>query len=60
MGSKLAPWVVTATLVPPTSGGDPDARLMGETSVPFIKGYANFTDLAISHNGTGYQIRYQV
>ena len=33
---------------------------MGELSVPFINGTANFTDLAISHNGTGYELSYHV
>lgn len=51
-------WVVTASLDPST--GDPNARLEGELAVAFINGTANFTDLAISHNGTGYRIDYRI
>ena len=58
VGTKLAPWIVTASLVP--GKGDPMARLEGNVSVQFINGTANFTNLAISHNGTGYQILYNV
>ena len=31
--------------------GDPDAVLSGNTTVPFVSGWANFTDIAISHSG---------
>ena len=58
VGTKLSPWIVTASLVPGT--GDPNARLEGNVSVPFVNGTANFTNLAITHNGTGYQILYNV
>lgn len=51
-------WMVTASLEPNT--GDPNARLEGILTVPFIDGYANFTNLAISHNGTGYGIKYEI
>ena len=33
---------------------------MGDVSVPFVNGTSNFTNLAISHNGTGYKIKYHV
>ena len=49
-------WTVSASL----QGGDPLARLEGNLTVPFINGTANFTNLAISHNGTGYTIVYRV
>lgn len=58
LGTKLAPWVMTASIVEGT--GDPNARLMGNATATFCNGTANFTDLAISHNGTGYQILYKV
>ena len=58
LGTKLAPWVVTASIV--KDSGDPNAMLMGNISVPFINGTTNFTNLAISHNGTEYKLLYSV
>ena len=58
LGTKLAPWKVTASLIKGT--GDPNARLIGNTTVQFVNGTANFSNLAISHNGTGYEILYKV
>lgn len=58
LGTKLAPWKVTASLI--RGSGDPNARLMGNTTVQFVNGTANFSNLAISHNGTGYEILYKV
>ena len=58
VGTKLAPWKVTASLVP--GFGDSNARLNGNTTVEFVNGTANFSNLAISHNGTGYKISYKI
>ena len=57
LGTKLAPWRITASLV--AGHGDPEARLEGTLDVPFVNGTANFSDLAISHNGS-YYILYNV
>lgn len=40
--------------------GDPGAFLGGNTTVPFYDGWANFTNLNISHNGTNYVLEYRV
>ena len=40
--------------------GDPDAILGGNTSIPFIDGWANFTNLDISHNATDYILEFQI
>lgn len=40
--------------------GDPEALLGGNTTVPFIDGWANFTNLNISHNDTDYVLEYKV
>ena len=53
------PWKVTATLVK-GAGSNANAVLQGETVRPFINGWANFTDLAISLAGSGYKIRFTV
>ena len=58
VGTKLKPWVVTVSLVP--GYGDPAAYLMGNVTARFINGTANFTNLAISHNSTGYILQYNV
>ena len=34
--------------------------LGGNTTVPFIDGWANFTNLNISHNATGYVLKYTI
>lgn len=40
--------------------GDPDALLGGNITVPFSDGWANFTNLNISHNGTDYVLEYNI
>ena len=47
---EIGAWVVTATIRPGT--GDPMASIIGNNTVKFKQGWANFTSLAISHNGT--------
>ena len=51
-------WTVTASLK--IIGGDPRAKLMGTTTIEVVNGWANFTDLAISHYGDGYAIYFTV
>lgn len=58
VGTTAAPWVVTASLSPHSE--NPDAYLMGTLTANFVNGTATFTDIAISHNGTGYEIVYTV
>ena len=40
--------------------GDPRALLKGNITVPFIDGLANFTNLSVTHNGTGYILDFKV
>lgn len=49
---------VTASIKSGT--GDPGALLGGNTTVPFSGGWANFTNLNISHNGTDYMLEYNI
>ena len=58
LGRESDRWRVTATIVSGT--GDSSARLMGESTVEFINGTANFTNLAVSHKGTGYKLKFDV
>ncbi|XP_066933159.1 fibrocystin-L-like [Clytia hemisphaerica] len=58
LGSDLAPWSVTASLVPGLE--NPDAKLEGQTTVNFINGTVSFTDLQITHQGAGYKLKYHV
>eukprot|EP00058_Branchiostoma_floridae_P026715 XP_002612206.1 hypothetical protein BRAFLDRAFT_108902 [Branchiostoma floridae] len=48
LGHVSAPWQVTASLQE-GEGSDQRATLHGTLSVPYINGWANFTDLKISH-----------
>ena len=56
--SASGPWQMMASLVP--NKGDAKAKLLGTTTVDVVKGWANFTDLAVSHSGKGYQIYFKV
>lgn len=40
--------------------GDPGALLGGNTTVSFYDGWANFTNLDISHNGTDYVLEFRI
>ena len=51
-------WVVMATIRQGT--GHPDANITGNNTVKFIKGWANFTELSISHSGSGYILDFHV
>ena len=51
-------WVVTATIRSAT--GDPNATIIGNNTAKFSKGWANFTTLSISHNGTGYILDFHI
>ena len=52
LGSETNPWKVMASLINGT-GSVPEAVLTGATEVTFVDGYANFSDLSISHVGNG-------
>ena len=58
VGTKLLPWQITASLV--KGFGDPNAQLIGNTTVSFDNGTVVFSDLAITHSGSGYRILYKV
>ena len=47
---EVGAWVVTATIRPGT--GNAKAMIIGNNTAKFSKGWANFTSLSISHNGT--------
>eukprot|EP00058_Branchiostoma_floridae_P028596 XP_002614087.1 hypothetical protein BRAFLDRAFT_118430 [Branchiostoma floridae] len=59
LGHSSAPWEITASLQP-GDDTDPRATLGGTLSVPYVNGWANFTDLTVSHSGEGYKIRFTV
>ena len=54
-----SPWYIEASL-DSNSGGDIKAQLLGSTRIAFVNGTANFTDLAISHSGSGFIITYSI
>ena len=58
LGRETDRWRVTASILPGT--GDANAKLIGNTTVEFINGTANFTNLAITHSGTGYKLKFRV
>ena len=55
---EIGAWVVTATIRSGT--GDPNATIIGNNTAKFSKGWANFTALSISHNGTGYILDFHI
>ncbi|XP_041373046.1 fibrocystin-L-like isoform X2 [Gigantopelta aegis] len=55
LGTTIQPWQVTATLVKGAKS-DVNATLTGTTTVSFSDGWANFTDLVITHAGSEYGI----
>ena len=59
LGTTSSPWRVTAILQV-GAGGHPNAALTGSTEVTFQDGWANFTDLTISHPGHNYTILFNV
>jgi len=56
IGSDADPWRVTATL----KAGPDNATAEGSLTVPVIGGFANFTDLFLSNEGSGYQLTFEV
>ncbi|XP_035686784.1 fibrocystin-L-like [Branchiostoma floridae] len=56
LGHVSTPWQVTASL----PRGENRATLHGTLSVPYINGWANFTDLKISHSGENYTLVFKV
>ncbi|XP_006825958.1 fibrocystin-L-like [Saccoglossus kowalevskii] len=49
LGHSSSPWQLSVSLRPNTS--DTRAQLLGNTSVVFVNGCANFTNLAVTHAG---------
>lgn len=58
LGTIEYPWQLTASIRQGT--GHPDAVLSGNLRVNASKGWFNFTDLTISHMGTGYNLDFNV
>ena len=56
VGGAGDPWLVTASLV----AGPDDAKLVGNVTVPFVDGLANFTELLLSKMGTGYKVKFDL
>ena len=54
LGSWSAPWQMTATII---EASNPDAYLHGDVTVNFYLGWANFTNIAISHSGV-YKLQF--
>ena len=54
---EIGAWIVTAMIRPGI--GDPRATLIGNNTVKFKQGWANFSSLSISHNGT-YVLDFQI
>ncbi|XP_067676837.1 fibrocystin-L-like isoform X2 [Haliotis asinina] len=59
LGTDLNPWQIEATLKK-GAGSDASAMLGGNTVVNMTGGWANFTDLYISHRGSDYMVEFNV
>ncbi|XP_033758069.1 fibrocystin-L-like [Pecten maximus] len=55
LGSVGDPWRIAAYLI---SGADRSVKLQGTTSVDVVGGWANFSDLALSHYGEDFTIHF--
>ena len=55
---SLSNWTVTASILDGT--GDPMSVLEGNVTVTIVEGWANFTDLSITHNGSDYKLLFNV
>ena len=53
-------WLVEATLDKSDEFAHKEAYLIGNTTVPVLGGYADFSDLGISHAGYNYRITFKV
>jgi len=56
IGSDADPWLVTATLI----AGPENSTVEGVKTVPVKNGFANFTELVLSTEGTDYQLSFTV
>ena len=56
VGGAGDPWLVTASLVTGPEG----AEVVENTTVPFVKGFANFTGLLFSKEGPGYSVKFEL
>ncbi|XP_068250283.1 fibrocystin-L-like [Palaemon carinicauda] len=56
LGYSSNPWLFEAVL----RGGPRGATLMGNTVVPYVDGFANFTDLSVNQAGEGYSLSFVV
>ncbi|XP_069115226.1 fibrocystin-L-like [Argopecten irradians] len=58
LGTAEQPWQITASLRP--GGSNPLANLIGNLTVEFVNGWANFTDLLITQFGTDFYIDFDL
>lgn len=58
LGHSSDPWLVTATLAVRSAGST--AQLVGNVTLPFEEGWANFTNLAITKQGSGYELEFAI
>lgn len=56
--SSSSNWTVAARIKKGT--GDVNATVNGTTTVDFVNGWANFTDLSITHSGAGYVMEFLI
>ncbi|XP_021354873.1 fibrocystin-L-like isoform X2 [Mizuhopecten yessoensis] len=59
LGVAAIPWQVQAVLRSGT-GSNVLASLTGNTTVDFVGGWANFSDLSLSHSGSGFIIDFNI
>ena len=58
LGTSEYPWQLTASIRAGT--GHPNAQLNGTLQINSTNGWFNFTDLTVSHMGTGYILDFNV
>ena len=56
LGNAADPWKIRATLVTGPTG----ATALGDLEVPMVDGWGNFTSLHLSHEGEGYELKFEI
>lgn len=56
LGHESSPWMISAFL----TGGTEATQLFGKTTVPYLNGGANFTNLTVNSKGIDFNINFIV
>ncbi|XP_072177767.1 fibrocystin-L-like [Diadema setosum] len=58
LGHSSSPWLLTATIIQQPDGVT--GQLLGNVTLPFQDGWANFSNLAVDKQGSGYMLEFSI